>query len=325
MSIAASIRARIHDLWILYVAPWLPSWLPWPWAYACYRFLARFRHMYPEPTEAAAAVAPHYLQIPDLKAFKRDVRTVWLLDAVDLQLSLRHRTDWLPKHVEVQGTWPKSGAFVAVSFHYGTGLWVFRDLRRHRRDAVMIFARFDRKNFENNPIRYRYGTTRTSEVERISGEPNVYRPGVWDATLNALKRGVSVLSLMDMPPRLAPRGQHPVQLLDHVASLPDGTLALARDAGVPIVPYWVEIDFATGKRRLVIGEAIAPEPIDEVLAGLARSLDALIRAEPAAWLFWNEWPAWLRDAEALHTSQTFSNETATGRLSSDSPVAGLTS
>ena len=30
------------------------------------------------------------------------------------------------------------------------------------------------------------------------------------------------------------------------------------DAGVPIVPWWVEIDLETGRRKLVIGKALAP-------------------------------------------------------------------
>lgn len=317
----SSLRKSLHDLWILYLAPWLPSWLPWPWAYACYRWLARLEKMYPEPAAAAAAIAPQYLSIDDIDALRRDVRTVWLLDAVDLQLSRRHPVDWFPEHVEVQGAWP-SGAFVATSFHYSTGLWVFRDLRRHGRDVVLIAARFDRANFAQHPIRYRYGAARFAEVERLSGCPNAYRPGIHQKILEALRSGIPVISVMDMPPRLAPRGQRPVRLLDCPASFPDGSLALAAEAGVPIVPYWVEVDLVRGRRKLVIGEAMAPEPADAVLASLAASLDRLIRAQPAAWLFWNEWPTWLGDAAGLHATSPFSNEVAEGRLSDSAPVAG---
>lgn len=291
----SALRARLHDSWILFFAPWLLSCLPWSCAYAGVRALARFRHMFAEPAEAAARVAPQYVAIADVRAFKRDVRSVWLLDAVDLYLSRRRRTDWLPAHIEVEGEWPK-GAFVALSFHYSTGLWVFRDLRRCGRDAMLVAARFDPGDYANHPARYRYGAARFAEVERISGQPNAFRPGIRGKLHGALARGVPVISVMDMPPRMAPRGQRPVRLLDHVASLPDGSLTLAQEAGVPIVPYWVEIDLQHGRRKLVIGKAIAPDPIDQVLAGLAGSLDRLIRMQPAAWLFWSEWPAWLRDA-----------------------------
>jgi len=292
------LRRNWTDAWILFIAPWLPSLLPWRWAYRCYRFFARFGHMYPEPARAAAAIAPQYLPIADVDAFASDVRTVWLLDAVDLALSRRERADWLPWHVAVRGRWPQ-GAFVAAGFHYSTGLWVFRDLRKHDRDAVLVAARFERGDFERHPLRYRYGAARFAEVERISGEAIAYRPGVRARLLDALARGVPVVSVLDMPPRLAPRGQRPVRLLDHLASFPDGSLVLARDAGVPVVPFWVEVDLSSGLRTLVIGEPIAPEPIDAALGALADILDRLIRMQPAAWLFWGELPRWIADAQQL--------------------------
>ncbi len=108
---------------------------------------------------------------------------------------------------------------------------------------------------------------------------------------------------MDVPPRLAPRGQRPVELLGHPASLPDGLLQLAADADVPIVPCWVELDFASGRRRVVIGEARAAAPFDATLSAIAATLDGLIRASPAAWMFWREWSGWLRDAAMLRAAQ----------------------
>ncbi|MEO7324226.1 MAG: hypothetical protein ABIW82_05305 [Dokdonella sp.] len=316
-----SFREQIRDLWMLGLAPACLARLPWPLAYAGCRFLARFAHMFREPTEAAAAIAPNYLPIVDIKAFKRDVRTVWLLDAVDLYLSRRRRTDWLPRHVEVRGAWPRSGAFVALSFHYGHGLWVSRDLRRNGRDSVLVSARFERSAFKRLPVRYRYGVARMGEVERISGEPNAYRPGVRDKLLDALRRGVAVLGVFDMPPRLAPRGQWPVHFLGKPTSLPDGMLALAIDAGVPIVPCWVEVDLVRGRRILVIGEAIAHEPVAQTLAQLADTLNRLIRAQPAAWLFWNELPTWIHDAQSLHDAQASSNPAEEDRVSAADPTA----
>jgi hypothetical protein len=314
------LRQALHDAVILYLAPWLPSWLPWPWAYACYRFFARFRYMYDEPADAGGRIAPQYLSIGSVKAFKRDVRTIWLLDAVDLYLSRRHRSDWMPSHVDVEGEWP-AGAFVTVGFHYSTGLWVFRDLRRNGHDSVLVAARFDPADYRNHPVRYRYTATRFAEVERLSRQPIAYRPGIRERLLAALAAGMSVVSVMDMPPRLVPRGQQPVRWLDRNASLPDGSLAVAREAGVPVVPFWVEVDLASGRRKLVIGKAMAPDPA-QVLPALAASLDRLIRIQPAAWLFWNEWPAWQRDAAALHETASFSNESAEGKLTGSTSTEG---
>lgn len=318
-----NVRATWRDAWQLSLAPTLPARLAWRHAWACYRRFAAHPALFAESV-AAAAAAPDYLPIADIAAFQRDVRLTTLLDVADLQASRRQSLDWWPQHVSVQGAWPRTGAFVVVTFHYGTGLWICRALRRDGRHSQFLSARFERAAFARRPLLHRYGTQRLAEVERLGGEPIAYRPGVRPTLLDTLARGVPVIGLIDVPPRLAPRGQHPLQLLGQPASLPDGLLALARDAGVPIVPCWVEIDFANGRRRVVIGEARAPEPVAGVLTELADILDRLIRTQPAAWMFWQEWGDWLRDAAPLHAAGAFSNADAKGRLVDSNPATGFT-
>jgi hypothetical protein len=294
----SGLRGWLADTWMLSIAPGWPAHLPWPLAYACYRLLARQRSLYADFANGAAC-APEYVPIADLDAFLHDVRTVHLLDVADLALSRRKPADWWPRHVEVAGEWPRERAFVVVTFHYGTGLWLCRALRRAGRRSTFLSGRFEREAFAARPLLHRYGTERLAEVERLTGAPIAYRPGARETLLDALAQGTSVLALIDVPPRLAPRGQRPVELLGRAASLPDGLLQLADEADVPIVPCWVELDFATGRRRVVIGEARAAAPFDATLAELAATLDRLIRAAPAAWTFWREWSGWLHDAASL--------------------------
>jgi len=45
----------------------------------------------------------------------------------------------------------------------------------------------------------------------------------------------------------------------------------------------------------------------------------LIRADPAAWLFWNEWPAWIRDAAELQRNDALSNAESEGVLDDITP------
>jgi hypothetical protein len=304
-------RDWLRDAWMLSVVPALPVHCPWPAAYACYRAFARQRTCFGEAA-APATVAADYLPVGDIDAFLHDVRTAVLLDVADLELSRRKPVEWWPRHVDVVGAWPDTRAFVAVTFHYGTGLWLCRALRRAGHRSTFLSARFEREAFPSRPRLYRYGMRRLAEVERLCGAPVTYRPGASDALLDALDRGVSVIGLIDIPPRLAPRGQRPVTLLGHSASLPDGLLRLADKAGVPIVPCWVEIDFETGRRRVVIGEARAPAPFDATLADFAATLDRLVRHAPAAWMFWREWPGWIGDASRLKTAGSESGTGSTG-------------
>jgi hypothetical protein len=308
-----ALRRAVADAWMLSLAPGIPVRMPWRQAYAVYRFVARGDTLFGEALDGAMA-APDFLPIADIEAFRHDVRTTLLLDVADLHLSRRHPVDWLPGHVALEGAWPRAGAFVAVTFHYGTGLWICRALRRAGRRSRFLSGRFERDAFAGRPQLHRYGTRRLAEVERIGGEPIAFRPGVREGLLDTLSRGTPVIGLIDVPPRLAPRGQHAVQLLGRPASLPDGLLLLAQEAGVPIVPCWVELDFDTGHRRVVIGEARSPTPVEPVLADLAAALDQLVRRQPGAWMFWPEWRGWLRDAAPLHASETFSNAGPEGRL-----------
>lgn len=298
-------------------APRLPSWLPWKAAYACYRAIARSPRLFAEAVDAAAAIASAHLPIADIDAFRHDARTTWLLETADLFLSRRQPVDWLPSHVTFQGKWP-AGAFIALTFHYGTGLWLCRTLRHAGHRSMFISARFEREDFVQRPWRHAYGLDRLREVERLGGEPIAYRPGARQKLLDALRRGSCVVGLIDIPPRLAPHGQVGVRLLDQMASLPDGLLRLAAEARVSIVPCWVDIDFESGHRTVVIGDAQSPEPVEKVLNGLAAELDRLIRKQPAAWMFWPEWDGWIRDAARLGDSQAFSNPSATGTLGTSS-------
>lgn len=298
----SDLRGRLADTWMLSIAPGWPSHLPWPLAYACYRALARQRSLYAD-FASGATCAPDYVPIGDVDAFLHDVRTMHLLDVADLALSRRKPLEWWPGHIDISGAWPKSGAFVAVTFHYGTGLWICRALRHAGHRSMFLSGRFERDAFEARPLLHRYGAERLGEVERITGSPIAYRPGARETLLDALVQGTSVIGLIDVPPRLAPRGQRPVELLGHRASLPEGLLQLAVDANVPIVPCWVELDFSSGRRRVVIGEARVAAPFDATLGGIAATLDRLIREAPAAWMFWREWNGWLRDAAALRTGQ----------------------
>ncbi len=302
------LRRQLEDGWILFFAPALAARLPW----ALLRFLARFRVMYPEPAAAAAAAAPACFPEIDRVALDHDVRSIWLQDAADLAWSRRHPVEALPPGMRVRGAWP-TGPFVVVAYHYGASLAICRSLRRQGHRSRFISARLESAAFRAWPLRYRYGRRRLAEVERLGGAPIAWRPGVRESLLASIDEGICPLGLIDVPPRVAPRGQRPVRLLDRPASLPDGLLLLARDAGVPLVPCWVELDPASGRRCLRIGEALSPTPLEPVLAELANLLDRLIRRQPAAWMFWNEWPDWVRDAAALH-APAFSNVAAKGRL-----------
>ncbi|HET7163073.1 MAG TPA: hypothetical protein VFI32_10435 [Rhodanobacteraceae bacterium] len=298
MAMFERLRAQFQDAQYLYIVPLIAALLPWALARRWLVFWAqRTSGPYEESAQTAAVIAPDYMDVGDLRAFRSNVRLIWLLDAYDLFLSVtRWRRCWWPDHIEQVGAWPESGAFIATSFHHGTGLWTFKSLTKSGRDSLLIYGRWAREDYLGRPLLYRYGRWRAREVQRLSGQPVAYRPGVRERVARSLADGISVVGVIDMPPRLATRGQRPVRLLDRDISFPNGVLDLAQNANVPIIPYWVEFDLARCTRRLCIGAPLDPADTSGTLQALADILDRQIRATPSAWYFWRELPEWIAAA-----------------------------
>ncbi len=291
---------EICDFWVLCLVPGLPSLLPWRWAWACYRALSRAPVLLEDQVRACAQIIELTLPGADRRTLRRRLRLLRMLDFADLYLARRTPLSVAPGgHFRVEGEWP-SGPFVAVSFHYGNGMWMLRDLLRKDRRTTVIAAPFEPGDYKGRRVYFGYSRARHREMERSAGHAAAYRPRVREKLIKALADGDVVMGLLDLPPRLVPANQQAVRILDQPASLPVGIFQLAAAANVPVVPFWVELD-AKGMRRLMIGDARDARDTAGNLAWFAALLDSLIRRDPAAWYFWTEWPTWLPAAESIDT------------------------
>jgi hypothetical protein len=286
------------DFLFYFAVPFIAAMSPWRFALPWLRWwAARDGGPFDEPALPAAAFAPNYIDVADLAKFKRSARLIWLIDAHDEFLSLtRWRRHYWPRQVEQVGNWPTKGPFVVLGFHYGTGSWVFHSLARAGYDCMVMSVRWERSDYRGVPLRYWYGKLRGFEMSRVGGCDVAMRPGVREKLSAALAEKKTVLGLIDVPPRMAPRGQQTVRLLDRNLSFPDGLLSLAQHAGVPVVPYWIDFDLPNRKRRFCIGEPLDPKDVAGTLQSVADILDRQIRRMPEAWFFWPELPQWIVDA-----------------------------
>jgi phosphatidylinositol dimannoside acyltransferase len=296
--VIAKLRSQLPDAWQYFLAPLLAALLPWKLGYRWLRRLSRGRSAFDEPARAALAVAPQHLAIADTAEFAANVRLNCLLDITDLYLSLlRRRRSRLPWHVQQVGEWPRDTHFIAAGSHHGNGHWVFKSLALAGFDSTFVSGRWERAAYPGLPLRYHYGRLRGGDIQRLGGRAVIFRPNARAQLAQVLAQGAVPVSLFDVPPRLAPNGQQPVQLLGQPVCMPAGALQLAREAGVPVVPYWMEFDLASGRRRLVIGQPLDPAD-PATLQQIADVLDRALRLAPAAWFFWPEWPRWVADAAA---------------------------
>jgi phosphatidylinositol dimannoside acyltransferase len=296
---------QTYEIWMFIVVPGIAALLPWSLGWRWLRWWAqRDGGPFDEAARAAISVVRTHLPIADERAFAEKIRLMWLIDYCDFMASVMHRRrSWLPWHVRVVGAWPKSGGFMAVGVHHSPCYFLFRSLAQANLDCMTIATNFDRSEYQKHPVRYWYGCLRFWDMSRVGRRPIAYRPGIKPMLNKALTEGAGVLGLVDLPPRLAPRGQRHVRFLDQDLSLPDGIVKVAQEAGVPVVPFWVEFDAEFYTRRFCIGEALDPNDVDGTLGALAKILDRQIRSAPEAWFFWPELPRWIEDAKHLAKSE----------------------
>ncbi|MEP6484676.1 MAG: hypothetical protein ABJB01_09510 [Rudaea sp.] len=292
------IRIQCKDFLQYVFVPLLAALMPWPLARRWMQWWSRrAKGPFNEAARPASLIAPQYMQIGDVQVFAYSCRLIWLLDAYDFYLSItRWPRSWWPKHVSQSGAWPTDRPYIATGFHHGTGMWIFRSIAQTGFDSLLVSARWLRSEFIGYPLRYWYGRMRCREIERVSGRKVAMRPNAREKLMHSLASGTPVIGVIDMPPRMAPRGQRPVRVIDRNISFPEGLLTIARESKVPIVPYWIEFDLQHCTRRLCIGTPLDPADQAGTLQALADILDAQIRRTPEAWFFWPELPRWIEDA-----------------------------
>lgn len=300
-AVIRKLRKEAEEFWHFFILPGIAALLPWRLGWRWLHWWARREGgTFDEPARAALPVAREHVAVNDESAFRARVRLVWLIEYTDFILSLLHRRrSWYPWHVQRVGSWPTQGGFIAVGFHHGAAYWLYRTLAEAGHDCMTVSIRWDRDEYRTHPVRYWYGRLRYRDMQRLGRQPIAYRPGVKPMISRALAGGAAVLNLIDLPPRMAPRGQVPVRFLDLDLSFTDGAIALAREAGVPVVPFWVEFDTDLRTRRFNIGEPLDLRDEPVALQRLADILDRQIRQLPEGWFFWPELPRWIEDAGRL--------------------------
>lgn len=243
--------------------------------------------LFRQETEAALSRRRLVSAEPDAEAWKRAYRLVRLVDHADLFLSLFRGDQWLRKHVDVEGAWPQgNGPVIAITFHWGAGMWALRHMQSQGRNASVLVRGIDRDSFSGGWLRYQMARLRLREVTRASGSRIVLSD---KNSLYEMKRklssGISIIGLMDVP---AGDARHYLSgdLLGRKAHFPRGLLYLAVHGKVPVVVYSMGINRQNGRRTLRIGPPLQFSSEEELLGLLTVQLDELLRLDSPAWHQW---------------------------------------
>jgi hypothetical protein len=266
----------------IFLLPSLAAILPWPLCFRVFRRIADRGELYPE-VEYLARGAHSVEPITDLPAWRRACRLLRLFSFADLYLSMFRGERWMKRYVDVDGHWPE-GAFLAVTFHWGAGMWALRHLRASGKRTAFLSLRFDRGTFHHALLRYWYALLRSRETRRAGGAPVIYTGGSSEQIRQALRQNTCVAALLDVPPRDG-RSWLPVELFGRPARLPRGLVRLASEERIPVVSFAMNLDRQTGRLKLRI-RPLCSGSERELMDELSREFRALLAEDPPAWHGW---------------------------------------
>ncbi len=273
--------------------PLLAAALPWPAAFALLSRVARSDAAIFDAEAAAWAQAaalggarlPESSADADETTWRRAWRLVQLVDHADLFLARTRSDRWLDRHVDVHGAWPVGGAFLALTVHWGAGLWALRDLGRAGHRARFLARRLSDAEFAGDPWRRRYMTLRIDATERATRAPLITTGGATARIAASLARRTPIVALCDVPLPAA-RTKIDAPFRGRRLVMPRGLIALACEQEVPVVVFSAGLDRATGRRRLDIAPLERFRDPAAMAASLARRLDELLVRDSAAWHMW---------------------------------------
>lgn len=280
---ARGLRRQIGECVAL---PALAMALPWPLAWRALRGLARRGRCFGSETADAHSMYSNLGFAADVASWTLTHRLTRIVDHIDPALSAARSDRWMSRYVTVDGDRLPAGPCVFIGFHYGTAFWSLRYLRRNGYRVAFLSAILDGTRARVEPLRFAFSRWRQREVERAGGAPIIYVGGSAERIRTALREGISVLALIDVPEPTT--STVPVKVLGHELQFPDGIVRIALTENVPLVGFVARLDCASGARHLRFSRL--PDNPQRVMEALAVLLDSAIREDPASWHFWAQWP-----------------------------------
>jgi hypothetical protein len=258
--------------------------MPWQRGFSWLRTIAGRDDVYREAAAEALAGARTFSPVGDESEWKRRYRLTRLVDHCDMFLVRSRGMRWFHRYVDVEGEMPRSGPYIAMTFHWGAGLWAIARIHATGVPVHFVAARFAKADFNGDAVAYRYARFRNRTVEITGGAPVIFTGGASAAIKAALEAGRVVVALYDVPPTMT-RRTLATTVVGRRIELPAGMADIAIGAGVPVVGFDMGIDYGSGRRRLRIQPPFAPVTSQEFADRFAASMTRLLRQDAAAWHF----------------------------------------
>jgi hypothetical protein len=264
--------------------PALAATLPWRQGFRLLDKLARRDDICSSATEDALAGARSLGRIEDEQDWKRRFRLTRLVDHTDMFLVRTRGLHWFERHVKVTGQFPSTGPYIAMTFHWGAGLWAIARMHAAGVPVHFVATRVQRESFHGDAVAYRYAVMRNRTVERAGGAPVIFTGGAAAAIESALSEGHVVVALYDVPAPMT-TSTLATTVCGRSVELPAGMANIAMRTGVPVVGFDMGLDYQSGRRNLNIDAAFRPVSAQDFANRLGRAMTRLLTSDTAAWHF----------------------------------------
>lgn len=271
--------------------PGLAIFMPWPLCFRIFRLATRFDFLYRDPVHRGLEQAEKLGQIEgDRKVWAQHLRLVRLVDQADLFLVKTRTNAWLARHVNVEGNWPEAGkAGFLCCFHWGAGIWSLRHARAAGLQPHMMLARFEPKQYADQPVVLASALARIKGVADVTGHATIDPLFARQPIREILAAQEQLVAVLDVPADSV-RSSSTVALLSNKAFVASGLLGIAVEQQVPITLFSMDIHMQTGARRLRINPIGTFDTLDQAMHTVFSDLDRLIVEAPHLWHFWGEVP-----------------------------------
>ncbi len=279
------MKANLRDFAGLFVFPCLLALLPWGVSLRLAALIARRAWFHGPEAEAALAQARCYLEVADEARWLYEYRLVRLMDDVDLYLWILHGDRWLERRVSLNGTWPQRQSFVAVTFHWGGGIWALRSMRAAGVKISGLALSLERAAFAGAAVRYWYARLRNRETAKIIGGGLNFTGDAARQLIRALHMRLTVCGLFDVPAQASWKDV-PAQFLGRTARFPRGLARIAARHGTPVVVFFAAFDPLDCRHKIWVDQAIEIEDETALVQHLSARLEYAIRMQSSAWHHW---------------------------------------
>lgn len=233
---------------------------------------------------AARAAAP-YLGLDETQqaAFASRHARYLLADRVDVWAMATRSGRDVHRWALLEGARPSEGAFLALTTHFGAGMWAHAAFAQRHNSVRFLFQP---PSTTPNRWAHRLAQLRLGALERSMGHAPLPTGGSAQRIEQWWRDGGGVMALYDAPH--AGRRRCIVlrsQLLGPL-EVPAGLFVLATTHRVPVYFYRCLLDDATGQRRIQVRQPVVTADLQSLVHMAEQWLDESLRLDPAAWHFW---------------------------------------